>query len=420
MKNFSIKVEGLSKKYLISHKKRESYVSMRDIIVEKAKSAVNLPYNRFSKNKNIIDDKQEIFWALNDINFEIEKGESIGIIGRNGAGKSTLLKLLSRITEPSSGKISINGRMASLLEVGTGFHPELTGRENIYLNGAILGMSRNEVKSKFDEIVEFSEVENFLDTPVKRFSSGMYVRLAFAIAAHLEAEILIVDEVLAVGDAEFQKKCLGKMNEVSKSEGKTILFVSHNILATKQICKKGILLDRGRIKAAGEINDVVDKYISRTQIDNKFSQFEIKELGLKITNITLNKIFNGIVEPFKPLIIEVEILADREISKIGIQVMISNDDVNGMLFASNTKTTNNIDVKLKMGYNKITCLIEKFNLCSGKYTLGFAIDLPFVTFYYHNLDLFSFEVEEVISAPRLISTSSASGRVYLENKWFSE
>lgn len=200
-------------------------------------------------------------WALKDINFEIKKGEAVGIIGRNGAGKSTLLKLLSKVTKPTTGQIKVNGRIASLLEVGTGFHPEMTGRENIFLNGAILGMTKKEIKRKFDEIVDFSGVERYIDTPVKRYSSGMYVRLAFAVAAHLESEILIVDEVLAVGDAEFQKKCLGKMNDVSKGEGRTVLFVSHNMAAVKSLCKEGIYLQNGGVKYLGNIESTISEYL---------------------------------------------------------------------------------------------------------------------------------------------------------------
>lgn len=204
--------------------------------------------------------ESEYVWSLQDINFEIEQGDAVGIIGRNGAGKSTLLKLLSKVTKPTTGKIYTKGRIASLLEVGTGFHPEMTGRENIYLNGAILGMTRKEIKRKFDEIVDFSGVERYIDTPVKRYSSGMYVRLAFAVAAHLESEILIVDEVLAVGDAEFQKKCLGKMDDVSKGEGRTILFVSHNMASIKLLCNTGILLENGLLKKTGTMNEVIDSY----------------------------------------------------------------------------------------------------------------------------------------------------------------
>jgi len=252
-----IKVEHLSKKFTISHETQERYNSFRDVIVNRAKSIVTRP-----KTKAVI---KEEFFALNDVSFDITPGDRIGIIGRNGAGKSTLLKILSRITEPSEGRISIRGRVASLLEVGTGFHPELTGRENIFLNGAILGMNRSEIKRKFDEIVSFAEIEKFLDTPVKRYSSGMYVRLAFAVAAHLEPEILIVDEVLAVGDAQFQKKCLGKMDEVSKTHGRTVLFVSHNMGVINQLCKKSILLKGGKLVAYGPSDEIINQYISSDQ-----------------------------------------------------------------------------------------------------------------------------------------------------------
>jgi len=211
-------------------------------------------------NDRSIKGESDIVWSLKDINFEINQGDAVGIIGKNGAGKSTLLKLLSRVTSPTTGEIKVKGRIASLLEVGTGFHPELSGKENIYLNGAILGMRKKEITRKLDEIIDFSGVERYIDTPVKRYSSGMYVRLAFAVAAHLESEILIVDEVLAVGDAEFQKKCLGKMGDISKGEGRTVLFVSHNMAAVRGLCKTGILLENGLIKCKGDINTVLNSY----------------------------------------------------------------------------------------------------------------------------------------------------------------
>ncbi|MBS1680679.1 MAG: ABC transporter ATP-binding protein [Bacteroidetes bacterium] len=251
-----IKVENLSKRFVISHEKQERYTSLRDVVARRAKKIFSFPAQ---PTTNI--PAKEDFWALKDINFEINKGDRVGIIGRNGAGKSTLLKILSRITEPTKGRVTIDGRVASLLEVGTGFHPELTGRENIFLNGAILGMSRAEIRSKFDEIVAFAEIEKFLDTPVKHYSSGMYVRLAFAVAAHLEPEILIVDEVLAVGDAQFQKKCLGKMEEVSKNEGRTILFVSHNMNVISALCSNAILLSGGRVIESGRSIDVMNSYV---------------------------------------------------------------------------------------------------------------------------------------------------------------
>lgn len=252
--------------------------------------------------------KNDVVWSLKDINFEIEQGDAVGIIGRNGAGKSTLLKLLSRITSPTSGEINVKGRIASLLEVGTGFHPELTGRENIFLNGAILGMRKLEIKRKFDEIVDFAGVERYIDTPVKRYSSGMYVRLAFAVAAHLESEILIVDEVLAVGDAEFQKKCLGKMGDISKGEGRTVLFVSHNMLAVQSLCNKGIVLKNGLNYFEGDVQHAVIKYsqlqnnktgsslIERNRYGNGFLRFvsaEVKDLsGNLLTTVESGASFN--------------------------------------------------------------------------------------------------------------------------------
>jgi len=250
-----VKAENLGKKYIISHQAQDKYLALRDVIANGTKKVV-----KTITRKSIPAFKKEDFWALRNIDFDVEQGDRVGIIGRNGAGKSTILKLLSRITEPSEGKISIKGRVSSLLEVGTGFHPELTGRENIYLNGAILGMGKQEIRKKFDEIVSFAEIEKFLDTPVKRYSSGMYVRLAFAVAAHLDSEILIVDEVLAVGDAQFQKKCLGKMDEVSAEEGRTVLFVSHNMGIIRNLCKHGILLDKGRIIFKGNIEDTISSY----------------------------------------------------------------------------------------------------------------------------------------------------------------
>lgn len=258
MSDTVIRVENLGKKYIIGHQKSERYTALRDVMANGAKSLSSKLSKPFGKR--ISDPAVEEFWALNDVSFEIKQGDRVGIIGRNGAGKSTLLKILSRITEPTKGSIRIKGRVASLLEVGTGFHPELTGRENIFLNGAILGMSKFEIKRKFDEIVAFAEVEKFLDTPVKRYSSGMYVRLAFAVAAHLEPEILIVDEVLAVGDAAFQKKCLGKMEDVGK-EGRTVLFVSHQMAAIQNLCQQAIWLNQGKIIAKDKTNIVVEQYL---------------------------------------------------------------------------------------------------------------------------------------------------------------
>jgi lipopolysaccharide transport system ATP-binding protein len=259
-----IEVENLSKRYVLDHQQdREQYTALRDVIANGVKSV-------FKGLRGGKTETKEEFWALKDVSFEVKRGEVVGIIGRNGAGKSTLLKILSRITEPTTGRVRLKGRVASLLEVGTGFHPELTGRENIYLNGAVLGMMREEIDRKFDEIVAFAEVEKFLDTPVKRYSSGMYVRLAFAVAAHLEPEILVVDEVLAVGDAAFQKKCLGKMGDVASKEGRTVLFVSHNMDIIRRLCHSGILLKKGKIDFCGDVNTGIYRYLQE-DIETKAS-----------------------------------------------------------------------------------------------------------------------------------------------------
>jgi lipopolysaccharide transport system ATP-binding protein len=267
MSSAIITVENLSKKYLLGHKtggpNGYRYVALRDVIGREMRNLARKTIDVARGRPVLQGDQVEEFWALKGVSFDVKRGEVLGIIGRNGAGKSTLLKILSRITEPTKGQVTLRGRVASLLEVGTGFHPELTGRENIFLNGAILGMTRREIARKFDEIVAFAEVERFLDTPVKHYSSGMYVRLAFAVAAHLEPEILIVDEVLAVGDAEFQKKCLGKMDDVSRREGRTVLLVSHNMGVIAKLCGKAIWLDQGSILDYGPAAELTTKYLSR-------------------------------------------------------------------------------------------------------------------------------------------------------------
>ena len=268
-----ISVQNLGKKYTLSHQSQERYTALRDVMANGARRFANKLRHPFIVPEN--DSTHEEFWALKDVSFDIQQGDRVGIIGRNGAGKSTLLKILSRITEPTVGQVKIKGRVASLLEVGTGFHPELTGRENIYLNGAILGMGKAEIKKKFDEIVAFAEVEKFLDTPVKRYSSGMYVRLAFAVAAHLEPEILIVDEVLAVGDAQFQKKCIGRMDEVSRN-GKTVLFVSHNFPAVQRLCNKAILLESGKVKSQGEVSIILAQYMQTVSQHDDVRNVEVK------------------------------------------------------------------------------------------------------------------------------------------------
>jgi lipopolysaccharide transport system ATP-binding protein len=271
MSDTIIAVENLSKSYLVGHRfaSRESYIALRDVIAREAHNFTRKTLD-FLRGRQIVQgDAVEEFWALRDVSFEVKRGDVLGIIGRNGAGKSTLLKILSRITEPTRGRVVIRGRVASLLEVGTGFHPELTGRENIYLNGAILGMTQQEIRKKFDEIVTFAEVEQFLDMPVKHYSSGMHVRLAFSVAAQLEPEILIIDEVLAVGDFTFQQKCLGKMRDVSGREGRTVLFVSHNMNAVTSLCTSCLLLQHGQVVSAGAASQTVKDYQEANSLDQK-------------------------------------------------------------------------------------------------------------------------------------------------------
>lgn len=357
MSNAIIKVENLGKKYQIGS--RESYYSLRDKI-----SGIF----DFKNRKNIEINE---FWALKDINFEVKQGESVGIIGRNGAGKSTLLKVLSQITPPTTGKITMRGRVASLLEVGTGFNPELTGRENIFLNGAILGMTREEIKRKFDEIVAFAEIEQFLDTPVKRYSSGMYMRLAFAVAAHLESEILIVDEVLAVGDAQFQKKCLGKMNSLAKNEGRTVLFVSHNMGAIKQLCTKVIYLDKGFINNIGSTNKIIDIYEKKTvksvngvwinEIYNEDAVIEEIKICDEKDNIR-NNFFND--EDIK-IKMKIKILEQLTALKVGFD-LVRNSEV--------VFRTQQVDGDIKNIYNKndeceLVCRVPKLLLNAGEYLI---------------------------------------------------
>lgn len=301
MNNTVIKVENLSKQYRLGTVGTGSLAHDINRGWHKLRGKED-PYMKIGEaNDRAVKGNSEYVWALQDINFEVKQGEVLGIIGRNGAGKSTLLKILSRTTTPTTGSVKIKGRVASLLEVGTGFHPELSGRENIFLNGAILGMTKKEIKNKFDEIVDFAGVERYIDTPVKRYSSGMYVRLAFGVAAHLEPEILIVDEVLAVGDAEFQKKALGKMKDVSGKDGRTVLFVSHNMAAVKSLCTKAILLGNGKITAEGTVDDIVAQYsrgetgllnLKKLNVASEDNHFFLKEVGVKAGNKNYSEAIN--------------------------------------------------------------------------------------------------------------------------------
>lgn len=373
MNNTVIKVENLTKQYRILHETKDPYKNFSDTLAEFFKKLIR-PW-LFFNNKEV-----EMFKALNDVNFEIKKGEKIAVIGRNGAGKSTLLKVLSRITEPTEGAVKIKGRVVSLLEVGTGFHPELTGRENIFLNGAILGMKKKEISEKFDDIVEFSGCEKFLDTPVKRYSSGMRVRLGFAVAAHLESEILIVDEVLAVGDAEFQKKCLGKMDEISKGEGRTIIFVSHNMSAVQNLCDKGIVMDQGSVKFVGDVAGAINEYTKKSS-NLEFNSYNLGEKNLKpsgdiiIKSVEYRDMGDNIVKEldvFKDynICIKVQVNKWKSNYKLGFTILDKADNV-VTVFADNSYVFSNVQTP---NVGEYVIYLKVFNVVSsGNYTADIVI-----------------------------------------------
>jgi len=403
MSDTMIRVENLGKKYIIGHKPegRSRYVALRDVMANAGKSLVK----RIRHPKSFNHKNQEEFWALQDVSFEVKQGECVGIIGRNGAGKSTLLKILSRITEPTTGRIELNGRVASLLEVGTGFHPELTGRENIYLNGAILGMGKAEIKKKFDEIVAFAEVEKFLDTPVKRYSSGMYVRLAFAVAAHLEQEILVVDEVLAVGDIAFQKKCLGKMRNVAQ-KGRTVLFVSHNLSAIKLLCQTVLLLAEGKIFFQGQIDCVLDSYIKHNQISSKlpavkeftFNKAQIKNNIVHLLKINLIDSFGNIKSSFnlnEKIIIEVTYRVCQSIDNFHFYARVFTED--GVLACASADWDDYEESKIEPikyveGNYRAQISIPPFLLNRGHFTLSLDGLIPSIKYIFKEENIITWEV----------------------------
>ena len=371
MSDVIIRVEGLGKKYRIRHQRKEHYTTLRDVIAGKVRGAFR---PRDADEPAAIED----FWALKDVSFEVRRGEVLGIIGRNGAGKSTLLKILSRITEPTTGGAKIDGRVASLLEVGTGFHAELTGHENIFLNGAILGMTRLEIKRRFDEIVAFAEVEKFLDTPVKRYSSGMYVRLAFAVAAHMEPEILIVDEVLSVGDAEFQKKCLGKMQEATTG-GRTVLFVSHQMAAVQNLCRTGILLSQGRVAQTGPIGDVVRRYLAESTHLSELSLEDRRDReGSGALRFTSASFMDGAGRPVKaftsgaPAVIEFSVSNPGRRNLRSVRVAVGIDsDVGQRILVLSTHLSGTDFAEMPSDAARVLLEIPKLALSPGRY--GFTL-----------------------------------------------
>jgi len=367
-----ITAESLSKSYLIGHEigNHRGQESFREAVGRHARTFVRAAVNVAHGRQIIRGEEVEEFWALNDVSFEVKRGEVLGVIGRNGAGKSTLLKILSRITEPTKGRATIKGRVASLLEVGTGFHQDLTGRENIYLNGAILGMSKAEIKAKFDEIVDFAEVEKFLDTPVKHYSSGMYVRLAFAVAAHLEPEILIIDEVLAVGDVVFQKKCLGKMQSVASS-GRTVLFVSHNMQTVAGLTERTLLLKAGRVVAVGRSTEIIDQYLGDLAPGDAVYKKAASGGGPEITRVELHTSNPGHLQQFgKSMTVDVEIQTPEPVPNAAISFQITTGSHQPVLHVLNLDSE--VPMLRSGGTHVLSCRFPKLRLYPGFYQLDFA------------------------------------------------
>lgn len=371
-----ISVSGLSKRYTIQHE------SQNDTLRDALRHGARRIWRRYRWGTGFTT---EDFWALRDVSFDVKQGEVLGIIGRNGAGKSTLLKILSRITEPTTGKISLRGRVASLLEVGTGFHPELSGRENIFLNGAILGMSRAEIRSKFDAIVAFAEIEKFLDTPVKRYSSGMYVRLAFAVAAHLEPEILIVDEVLAVGDAQFQQKCLGKLQDVARGQGRTVLFVSHNLSIIQSICQSGILLKAGQIAFNGPAHQAVAKYLETNSTNIWRAKGRVRQ-PCGIYRIAAEFSVPGRIE------IETDIVTTQP-QKLALEIFLHDAFGQPIGMGGLGNITSGQLLDLAQGRFTVRCALPIGNLANGTYILSCKLVVPFISVLDEVRDALRFDVE---------------------------
>jgi len=375
-----INVENLSKRYYVGHRtaERVGYMALRDVLVREAHNFTRKAID-FVRGRQVIQgDAIEEFWALKNVSFSVNEGEVIGIIGSNGAGKSTLLKILSRITEPTQGRITLRGRVGSLLEVGTGFHSELTGRENIFLNGAILGMNKREIYKKFDEIVAFAEVERFLDTPVKYYSSGMYVRLAFAVAAHLEPNILIVDEVLAVGDAEFQKKCLGKIDEVSHREGRTTLFVTHNMETMLKICDRAVLLRSGKIEKIGYPNDVLSVYLESAVTSSRIidlrqvSRRNNSRGAVRITQVTPLANKQNWSFPYGEEI-GFEVTIQSQAAQKGIKIAVALYSARGFVVGSWSNVCSNTELSLSPGDNVFRIQYRELRLLPGQYSIGINV-----------------------------------------------
>ncbi len=407
-----IEVKNLGKKYNINHQQGR-YISLRDVLMNALKS----PFSFLkAKAKQVTGfQSREDYWALKDLNFSVNKGEVIGIIGRNGAGKSTLLKIISQITPPTTGEIKIHGTVGSLLEVGTGFHPELTGRENIMLNGAILGMTKREIVKKFDQIVEFAGIEKFLDTPVKYYSSGMYVRLAFSVAAHMEPDILIVDEVLAVGDTEFQKKCLGKMDEISKKEGRTILFVSHNMGVIQNLCKKSILLEKGEFKMFDDTDKVIHHYLNKGEHANAITDFSVdNSKDAQISRVTIldkDEKPSARIPVSERFFIKTDISVFKPLTKTMVSLAFF-DQGEILLLASPSDKTMDVG-NLEVGDYSVTAEIPPFTFNTGLFLYNVNIHRPMIMTFDHKLNL-GIEIIDDKNNPRsLIYGGNSIGRMAL-------
>lgn len=430
MSKHAIKVIKIGKRYSIGE--RIQYGTLRESITRFTSSALSKFRGKTAENTGPgiysnggARNTQNFIWSLKDVSFEVKKGEIVGIIGNNGAGKSTLLKLISRITEPTEGRIEIYGRIGSLLEVGTGFHPELTGKENIYLNGAILGMKRREIERKFDEIVDFSGIDKFMDTPVKYYSSGMRVRLGFSVAAHLEPDILLLDEVLAVGDAAFQKKCLGKIDNIASTEGRTVLFVSHDLAAIRSLCNRTILFENGRIRADGPTPEVVDLYlgsmdtvedmdIKKRNDYDRSGDLSVIPTSLKIENVETGKP----ILPSSPIIIKMGYKSDEPVRNLIVQIKIKDFKTNQVITTLNSSNFDGIPTEVP-AVGTIICITEPTYITSGKCRVDLRINRG-TEVAYKLEDAAFFNVEEEIVYGQNNTTTRYYGMFHLEHSWLFE
>lgn len=404
-----IEIKKLSKTYKIRHE-TAGYVTLRDTIMNVVKSP--FAFLKYKAKQAVGIEKEETFWALRDVSFNVEPGETIGIIGANGSGKSTLLKILSQITPPTQGEVIVRGKMTSLLEVGTGFHPELTGRENISLNGAILGMSGKEIEKKFDEIVTFAGVEKFLDTPVKHYSSGMYVRLAFAVAAHMEPDILVIDEVLAVGDAEFQKKCLGKIEQVTKEAGRTVLFVSHNMSAIQSLCKKCVLLNKGQVEMYGDTEEVVSRYLDLNKNMESAIEFPVKEnldaQILKVSILNENNIPQSQIPLNEKFFIDINYHVRKPLENALTSIIFTSNDIMLLLSTEEDKKPRLRNYEPGLYTTRVEVPAYLFN--AGQYSIEISIQHPYIDHVNRVMGI-NFEISDIESSKTKLFKGKVLGKL---------